>query len=241
MECPEHLRETPEGAKAISRLTERTTAVAPDMPEAGGRLLRPPPCEAENLIQIILHDRSVINAPQRNGNEARPQQEQQAEGQQQQQQQQPPQQSRPQQVQQIHIIHDNVDNQRIDPARLAPFIHRAISRSLWFERNSPPPFSPPRAFLISDRGICSFGFPRNPVQRGVVWIRAEARPPDTYVEKLVIRHYKAVTDVSLNHLSQCTPNLVYLDITGTSVTEVGVRSFKDEKPNCYIVSDVFTG
>lgn len=119
--------------------------------------------------------------------------------------------------------------------------NRLISRTLWFERRYPPPFSPPRIYPISDRGVCSFGSPRIPVQPGVIRIQAEARPPDTHLRKLVVRYYKQVTDTSLCHLALCAPNLVYLDLTGTSVTREGLLTFKQQKPNCFIVSDHFTG
>lgn len=91
---------------------------------------------------------------------------------------------------------------------------------------------------ISDRGMCSFGTPRENVNEGIIWIRAEAlaRPADTYLERLTVRHYASVTDVTLRHLSYCAPNLQYLDVTGTSVTEDGIRKFLDIKPNCTVIS-----
>lgn len=98
-------------------------------------------------------------------------------------------------------------------------------------------FEAPPVNLISDRGICSFGLTRNNVQEGVIWIRAEARSPDTFIERLVVRHYKLVTDISLRHLTTCSPKLQLLDVTGTSVTENGVRTFKLNKPQCIILSD----
>lgn len=94
----------------------------------------------------------------------------------------------------------------------------------------PPP-------LVSDRSLCSFGSPRNNVQEGVVWIGAFARSPDTLLERIVVRHYKLVTDVSLRHLAGCSPNLKLLDVTGTSVTQEGVEVFKAIKPDCTVLSD----
>lgn len=91
---------------------------------------------------------------------------------------------------------------------------------------------------ISDRGICSFGTPRVNVNEGIIWIRAEhlARPADTLIERLTLRHYASVTDMTLRHLSYCAPNLQYLDVTGTSVTEAGVREFMRSKINCTVIS-----
>lgn len=90
---------------------------------------------------------------------------------------------------------------------------------------------------ISDRGMCSFGIPQRNVQQNVVWIRAEARPAETLLERITIRHYRAVTDVTLHHLAICAPNLQYLDVTGTSVTKEGIETFLQSKPDCRVVSN----
>lgn len=92
---------------------------------------------------------------------------------------------------------------------------------------------------ISDRGLCSFGIPQRNVQEGVVWIRAEARPADTLLERITIRNYRSVTNVTLRHLADCAPNLQYLDVTGTSVTKEGVEIFLQSKPDCRVVSNFF--
>lgn len=93
--------------------------------------------------------------------------------------------------------------------------------------------------VISDRGICAFGQAANNAQDDVVWIRAPHAPDsrDTPLEKLVLRHYTHVTDVTLRHLEQCSPKLVHLDVTGTSITEAGIRAFKVIKPNCTVISN----
>lgn len=89
---------------------------------------------------------------------------------------------------------------------------------------------------ISDRGLCSFGIPQRNVQEGVVWIRAEARPADTLLERITVRNYRLVTDVTLRHLAICAPNLQYLDVTGTAVTKKGIEAFLQSKPDCHVVS-----
>lgn len=90
---------------------------------------------------------------------------------------------------------------------------------------------------ITDRGMCSFGMPRRNVQEGIIWIRAELRPPDTLLERITVRNYSDVTDVTLRHLSLCAPNLRYLDVTGTSVTRRGITTFQKEKPECQVISE----
>lgn len=91
---------------------------------------------------------------------------------------------------------------------------------------------------ITDRGICAFGQARSNPQANVVWIRAEARSPDTLLERLVVRGYRSITDTALLHLVDCSPNLVYLDVSGTSVTSQGVRNFSAVKPNCLVVTSL---
>lgn len=91
---------------------------------------------------------------------------------------------------------------------------------------------------ISDRGLCSFGIPRRIVQEDIVWIRAEVRPPDTLLERITVRNYRSVTDVTLRHLTFCAPNLQYLDVTGTSVTREGIDTFLASKPQCHVVSNL---
>lgn len=90
---------------------------------------------------------------------------------------------------------------------------------------------------ISDRGVCCFGRTRQPVQHGVIWIRFNNRPSENRFERFSVRDYKCVTDVSLQHLVQCSPNLVFLDVSGTSVTLEGVKRFKALKPQCKLVAE----
>ncbi|XP_014093042.3 uncharacterized protein [Bactrocera oleae] len=94
-----------------------------------------------------------------------------------------------------------------------------------------------RPYPISDRGICCFGRPQNPVEHGVFWIRIGNRPSENSFVRLSVRNYKKVTDISLHHLVQCSPELIYLDLSGTSVTREGVKRFKAGKPECQIIAD----
>lgn len=90
--------------------------------------------------------------------------------------------------------------------------------------------------MVTDRGLCGFGVVRNNVQEGIIWIRGEQRSADTLIERLVVRNYRSVSDVTLRHLANSAPNLRYLDVTGTSVTSHGIKRFKAARPNCKVVS-----
>ncbi|TMW48778.1 hypothetical protein DOY81_006156 [Sarcophaga bullata] len=94
---------------------------------------------------------------------------------------------------------------------------------------------------ISDRGVCCFGRTRQPVQHGVIWIRFNNRPSENRFERFSVRDYKFVTDVSLQHLVQCSPHLIFLDVSGTSVTIEGIQRFKELKPECKVVAEHLLG
>uniref|UniRef100_A0A1A9ULX8 F-box domain-containing protein n=1 Tax=Glossina austeni TaxID=7395 RepID=A0A1A9ULX8_GLOAU len=98
----------------------------------------------------------------------------------------------------------------------------------------------PRNF-ISDQGLCSFGRSVNPTNHGRIWIGIRNRPNDTLIERFTIRNYKNITDVFLRHIVQCSPNLLYLDISGTGITFEGVKIFKESKPECKIVAEHLLG
>ncbi|XP_037943502.1 inositol polyphosphate 1-phosphatase-like [Teleopsis dalmanni] len=89
---------------------------------------------------------------------------------------------------------------------------------------------------VHHRAMTCFGRARNPVEQGIIWIGGANRPRDTRFERLVIRNYSLVTDITLEHLVQCSPFLIHIDVSGTSVTIAGVRRFKQLKPDCEVVA-----
>ncbi|KFB38117.1 AGAP004683-PA-like protein [Anopheles sinensis] len=86
--------------------------------------------------------------------------------------------------------------------------------------------------LVSDRGICAYG-----VSRYELRVMNGGLQNFTKLERLSVRNYKLVTDTSLDHLESAAPHLKMLDVTGTSVTADGVRSFRLSRSNCVIFSD----
>lgn len=96
--------------------------------------------------------------------------------------------------------------------------------------------SPPVQYLVSDRAIYSFGRAANPVQPDVVWIRNSNRSPTNRLERVLLRNYTYITNFTLEHLVQCSPNLIYIDVSGTSVTLSGLRNFKNLKPHCEVIA-----
>ncbi|KAH8361785.1 hypothetical protein KR200_010322, partial [Drosophila serrata] len=99
--------------------------------------------------------------------------------------------------------------------------------------------APPQCY-VSDRAIYSFGRAARPVQPDVVWIRNINRSPDNRLERLSLRNYHHITNHTLEHLVQCSPNLIFIDVSGTSITLSGLRRFKSSKPECEVVATHLT-
>lgn len=98
-------------------------------------------------------------------------------------------------------------------------------------------FSRMFSLLFSPFCVINSGVPRRDVQDGIVWIRAEARPADTLLERITVRNYHTITDITLRHLAECAPNLRALDVSGTNVTAEGVRIFRQNMPLCEVIAD----
>lgn len=109
------------------------------------------------------------------------------------------------------------------------------------DHNTTPSSRQPSHATITNRGVCCFGRTRQPVQQGIVWIRYNNHPSDNRFERFSVRDYKFVTDVFFDHLVQCSPHLIFLDVSGTSVTLKGVQRFKEQKPECKVVAEHLLG
>ncbi|XP_034484673.1 uncharacterized protein LOC117789692 isoform X2 [Drosophila innubila] len=98
----------------------------------------------------------------------------------------------------------------------------------------------PTHYFVSDRAIYSFGRPTNPVQADVVWIRNSPRCANNRLERISLRNYPYITNYTLEHLVQCSPNLRYIDVSGTSITMLGLRIFIKLKPHCEVIATHLT-
>lgn len=104
-------------------------------------------------------------------------------------------------------------------------------------RPRPPSCQTTPQYYVTDRAMYSFGRADRPVQPDVVWIRNINRSPDNKLERLSLRNYHLITNHTLEHLVQCSPNLVYIDVSGTSITLPAIRRFKISKPKCEVVAN----
>uniref|UniRef100_A0AAG5DRC9 F-box domain-containing protein n=1 Tax=Anopheles atroparvus TaxID=41427 RepID=A0AAG5DRC9_ANOAO len=153
--------------------------------------------------------------------------------QQMQQQQQDPQQQNnpaPQRVLPHVIIMPGIDNFQEIIHRQGNGNHHQLFVNLGMGQQAPNYVS-----LVSDRGICAYGVSRN--ELGAALMGGLLHQNLTGLERLSVRNYKLVTDTSLDHLESAAPYLKQLDVTGTSVTAEGVRSFRLSRPGCVVVSD----
>ncbi|XP_058798240.1 uncharacterized protein LOC131668243 isoform X2 [Phymastichus coffea] len=97
---------------------------------------------------------------------------------------------------------------------------------------------------VTDRSICSLSYHGSENNQEVVQhleqvqllhgrVRSSTNP---YLKKLVIRNYQGVTDQTLQHFCNHGPSLLYLDVTGTSVTKEGLQNFKIQRPEVILIS-----
>ncbi|XP_034664306.1 uncharacterized protein LOC117898779 [Drosophila subobscura] len=126
------------------------------------------------------------------------------------------------------VVHHPMFWNMLDP------LDRDYARRLRHRQASNP--CPPPQYYVSDRAIYSFGRAARPVQPDVVWIRNINRSPDNRLERISLRNYQHITNHTLEHLVQCSPFLVFIDVSGTSVTVLGLRKFKELKPECEVVA-----
>lgn len=170
-----------------------------------------------------LPNRSANNNPRQNND---------------QQQQRPPQQQRQDPPQQNNPVPNRVlPHVIIMPGigNIQEFLHRhgnGNHQQLFVNLGIGHQHAPNNVSLVSDRGICAYG-----VSRYELRVMDGGLQNFTKLERLSVRNYKLVTDTSLDHLESAAPHLKMLDVTGTSVTADGVRSFRLSRSSCEIISD----
>lgn len=80
---------------------------------------------------------------------------------------------------------------------------------------------------ISDRGMLSFGVPRSNLMGNLIYLRNQEPDRNTHLEKIVLRNFRNITDITLSHLETNAPKLVYLDVRGCSqITRDAAERFK---------------
>ncbi|XP_055384539.1 uncharacterized protein LOC129614148 [Condylostylus longicornis] len=228
VECPVELRNN----RARSNI--RTSCGNVTLPETRvrerSRPQRPGPQPGRFFIVNVVYNRQNQNPAQNNQNNQAENNENQDEGNVR---------NAPAPIPQFHELEPGREQEQLENA-LRIFLPQHINENGNGNENHGPTHAASIYFAptkITDRGVCSYGIARVPVQNNIVVIRAEPRPQDTTLEKLTIRHYRNVSDVSLRHLVQCAPKLRYLDVTGCGVTLEGINAFKEVKPECKVISD----
>ncbi|KAG5670023.1 hypothetical protein PVAND_000310 [Polypedilum vanderplanki] len=91
---------------------------------------------------------------------------------------------------------------------------------------------------ISDRGMLAFGVPRANLAGNLIFLGNQPNDPNTYLERIVLRNFRNITDVTLSHLQTNAPKLAFLDIRGCSqITREAVESFKITRGSCQLISN----
>lgn len=93
---------------------------------------------------------------------------------------------------------------------------------------------------ISDRGMLAFGVPRSNLMGSLIYL-GNQQPEierNTYLERIVLRNFRNITDTTLSHLETNAPRLVFLDVRGCSqITRDAVERFKSARGTCQILTN----
>lgn len=94
-------------------------------------------------------------------------------------------------------------------------------------------------FSISDRAILAFGVPRSNLIGNVVFLGNQQQPdPNTYLERIILKNFRNITDTTLSHLETNAPRLVFLDVRGcTQISRDAVERFKLIRGSCQLISN----
>lgn len=93
---------------------------------------------------------------------------------------------------------------------------------------------------LSDRAMLAFGVPRSNLIGNLVFLGNQQQQPDpnTYLEKIVLKNFRNITDTTLSHLETNAPRLVHLDVRGCSlISREAVERFKNVRATCQLVSN----
>lgn len=92
---------------------------------------------------------------------------------------------------------------------------------------------------LSDRAILAFGVPRSNLIGNLVFLGNPQQPdPNTYLEKIVLKNFRNITDTTLSHLETNAPRLVHLDVRGCSlISREAVERFKVVRASCQLISN----
>lgn len=92
---------------------------------------------------------------------------------------------------------------------------------------------------LSDRAMLAFGVPRSNLIGNLVFLGNNQPPdPNTYLEKIVLKNFRNITDTTLSHLETNAPRLVHLDVRGCSqISREAVERFKIVRGSCHLISN----
>lgn len=91
---------------------------------------------------------------------------------------------------------------------------------------------------VSDRGLLGFGVPRAGLMGNLVFFGNQPTDPNTYLERIILRNFTQVTDLTLAHFETNAPRLSFLDIRGCSqISREAVERFKVARNGCELISN----
>ena len=91
---------------------------------------------------------------------------------------------------------------------------------------------------VSDRGMLGFGVPRPNIMGNLVFFGNQPTDPNTYLERIILRNFRNITDITLSHFETNAPRLTFLDIRGCSqISREAVERFKAARTGCELLSN----
>lgn len=110
-----------------------------------------------------------------------------------------------------------------------------FSRYLQFGRDQNEQRVP---LTVSDRGMLGFGVPRPNIMGNLVFFGNQPADPNTYLQRIILRNFRNITDTTLAHFETNAPRLVFLDVRGCpQVTRETVDRFKAVRADCELLSN----
>lgn len=91
---------------------------------------------------------------------------------------------------------------------------------------------------VTDRGMLGFGVPRPSNMGNLVFFGYQPADPNTYLERIILRNFTSITDITLSHFETNAPRLIFLDIRGCSqISREAVERFKAARTDCELLSN----
>lgn len=87
--------------------------------------------------------------------------------------------------------------------------------------------------------MLAFGVPRSNLMGNLIYLgNQQELERNTYLEKIVLRNFSNITDITLSHLETNAPRLTYLDVRGCpQISRDAIERFKLARNTCQLLTN----